>query len=94
MPAERALFLAARWSEAALWARWWGFLPHEWRYIGSPQDIVGTYNVGDIPVFVAGGTHFDKRLLMYLERAGFTTFIDAHDHPTERDWRSALRFVQ
>lgn len=86
----RALFIAPAYHEAAYWARQWGFGPTEWTYL-TPVLMYGLRNDdGDGIVYVCGSRPLDDGIVSYLRSVGFDTYVDAHDHPTDAEPRSAL----
>lgn len=90
---QRVIFVAPIRREADYWARIWGFTPDEWIWVGKPEHLRGRYGHGR-PVFVCGSQPFRLELMAMLEASGFREMIDAHDHPTDYEPRSALEHVR
>ena len=84
------LFVAPRRHEAEHWAKAWGFDRSAWQHIRDEHDACGLNNVDDGIVFVCGSQPITTHLVGYLQTVGYDTFVDAHDHPTDREPRSAL----
>lgn len=92
MKIDRTPFIAKPYKEARYWAEAWGFLPHEWLWMGDDKHVRGIHMPFGV-VFVCGSERFSSQFMDSIRACGFTEFIDAHDLDTNYEPRSALDLI-